>query len=447
MNEEMNNGTSVSVQESTDNGRVKVDIFSDIFNNFSTERPIVTLETVAIENIIVPPRVRKKGYGGLKSAVTHFGVLVPPIVMKTMSNKFILINGGRTLYAAGKQGYAEVTCIVYDYKDKKEAKKLVFILELLTNMHEGYTIEEVWDASQKLQSQMTNVNYEVIEYFLHLRPGEYTKLVDLMNCTDVEMLETIEQLKNGVLSIEQAYKKLEAYRKKLTKNDLLENMDNMEFNLSDDAYSDTVRALQNAADSYRKNTLDDETQHNLLSSFVNTVDNIGDLELDSLNRMGEIKKTEVQDTRSRREIDPAIRKARLARDENTCQCCGTGGEAHIYILDFHHVIPVMLGGKDSVDNGRTLCLNCHSLVHLYSTGDLSVPDKLTPEDELKFKKIFTLGNVIVDGLKQRGMTGKDYKKIENPHLVGRKYPGVLKSAHDKARAIDLTGISESVQKE
>ena len=60
MNEEMNNGTSVSVQESTDNGRVKVDIFSDIFNNFSTERPIVTLETVAIENIIVPPRVRKR---------------------------------------------------------------------------------------------------------------------------------------------------------------------------------------------------------------------------------------------------------------------------------------------------------------------------------------------------------------------------------------------------
>lgn len=436
---------SIEVQQLGDDGRIKVDIFDSVFNNFSTEKPVITLETVAIESIIVPPRVRKKGYGGLKSAVSHFGVLVPPIVMKTMSNKHILINGGRTLFAAGKSGYANVTCVVYDYKDKKEAKKLIFILELLTNMHESYSVEEVWDASKRLQSQMSGVNYDVIEYFLHLRPGEYTKLAEVITCTEIEMLETVEQLKAGSLTIEQAYKKLEAYRKKLTKNDLLENMDNMDFGLSDDAYSDAVQALQNASDNYRKNTLDDETQSNLLNAFKQDTNNIETMNLDSLNRTEDIKKTVAQDTKSRHPIDPTIRRSRLIKDDNTCQCCGVGGEQHMYILDFHHVVPVMLGGKDHVDNGITLCLNCHQLVHLYASGDLpTLSSDLTEAEQVKFKKIFILGNVIIDGLKQRGMNGKDYKKVENPHLVGRKYPGTLMKAHKQAGAMPVENAPDKV---
>jgi hypothetical protein len=57
------------------------------------------------------------------------------------------------------------------------------------------------------------------------------------------------------------------------------------------------------------------------------------------------------------------------RDGWCCQACGTTVEA---ILTVHHVIPVELRGRDILSNLRTLCANCHRLVHWLATGDRSL---------------------------------------------------------------------------
>lgn len=57
------------------------------------------------------------------------------------------------------------------------------------------------------------------------------------------------------------------------------------------------------------------------------------------------------------------------RDRSQCQACGLALRP---ILAIHHVIPVWLGGSDSMDNLVTLCANCHKSVHWLSAGDRSV---------------------------------------------------------------------------
>lgn len=43
------------------------------------------------------------------------------------------------------------------------------------------------------------------------------------------------------------------------------------------------------------------------------------------------------------------------RDDHTCQCCGIKGRP----LDAHHILALVYGGKDSIDNMITLCKDCH----------------------------------------------------------------------------------------
>jgi HNH endonuclease len=57
------------------------------------------------------------------------------------------------------------------------------------------------------------------------------------------------------------------------------------------------------------------------------------------------------------------------RDRNQCQACGRSARP---VLAIHHVIPVWLGGTDSMANLLTLCANCHRSVHWLSAGDRSV---------------------------------------------------------------------------
>jgi hypothetical protein len=55
------------------------------------------------------------------------------------------------------------------------------------------------------------------------------------------------------------------------------------------------------------------------------------------------------------------------RDNYTCRNCGTKerpGETH----HAHHILPRMLGGENTPDNGITLCNTCHHKAH---SGDMS----------------------------------------------------------------------------
>jgi hypothetical protein len=67
-----------------------------------------------------------------------------------------------------------------------------------------------------------------------------------------------------------------------------------------------------------------------------------------------------------REMQPQFRKMVLERDNWTCQKCGINKESNIETeLHAHHIDPVINNPIEScdVDNGITLCVNCHHEVH------------------------------------------------------------------------------------
>jgi hypothetical protein len=44
----------------------------------------------------------------------------------------------------------------------------------------------------------------------------------------------------------------------------------------------------------------------------------------------------------------------LIRDNHTCQDCGSLDK-----LEIHHIVPVSQGGKNTLDNMKTVCHDCH----------------------------------------------------------------------------------------
>ena len=61
----------------------------------------------------------------------------------------------------------------------------------------------------------------------------------------------------------------------------------------------------------------------------------------------------------------SLRAAAVKRD-GQCVVCGMAARP---VLAAHHVIPVSLGGSDSLRNLVTLCSNCHRSVHWLASGD------------------------------------------------------------------------------
>ena len=204
----------------------RVDLFENAFSDLEVVRPFITLKKVDIEDIIVPAnRTRKQGLKGLKATVNQFGVLLPPIVMQTENKKkYILINGIRRIYAALKNGFTELDVLVYNFEDSVKAKRAIPILELILNQTEPYTVEEVWEASKYLSKRMVNCQPDLIEYLLNLRPGEYMKLYDIMLADETEMIDVIEQLKDGI-NHKSTYKKLDTIRKRISRQEILAQND------------------------------------------------------------------------------------------------------------------------------------------------------------------------------------------------------------------------------
>lgn len=417
--------------------RERIDIFEHAFTDLDIVKPFITLERVEIGDIITPQnRTRKQGLKGLKATVNQFGVLLPPIVMQTENKKkYILINGIRRIYAALKNGFTELDVLVYNFEDSVKAKRAIPILELILNQTEPYTVEEVWEASKYLSKRMVNCQPDLIEYLLNLRPGEYMKLYDIMMADETEMIDVIEQLKDGGLTINQAYKKLDTIRKRISRQDILAQNDILYLDGSEAGdFKDSIENLEASVDAPKRERLSDDEIASLLNLSNSSLSNIDADDIESLDRTDEIRKSKRQDTKERKPVDPAIRRARMVKDGYTCQCCeAISGEEHMYILDFHHRVPVFLGGQDSVENGITLCLNCHQLVHLYAFGDLFLDlNTLSKDKIIKFKKIMSLGNIIIDGMQKLNISRKEGSKAENPHFVGRKYPATIKRQLEKA---------------
>lgn len=50
----------------------------------------------------------------------------------------------------------------------------------------------------------------------------------------------------------------------------------------------------------------------------------------------------------------------------TCRNCGATND-----LQYHHIVPIACGGRDTLDNMVCLCADCHSLIHYGEKGRIA----------------------------------------------------------------------------
>lgn len=370
----------------------------------------LTLKEIAIEDIIPSElkRVgRKETYFGLTGVVDSFGVATPIHVMQLEEDFFVLLDGLRRLYSAVKLGKEKIRAVVWDFEDKDEGKRNANLISLMLNRSERFSNQETWEQYLLLE-RVNSASVGQIEYYLQLNAGDAVKLKDVMEC-DYDEIQS--EYLDGTLTIEGAYKKLNAERKKENKLKKEENTSIGVDGVADGADEDAFRLSSDEV-------LD-----------ILELNETADTALDSLNKSdtGEIPVQEeatMQDPKNRKPLDPKLRAAVLERDDMTCQCCGIGGEQHLHVMDIHHVIQVSQGGMDSLENLITVCINCHHTIHCYAWGKLLMKketlESMGKTERDKFSNIFRYGNKILEADKRLKTNGNN---TDTKKLVNRKMPG------------------------
>lgn len=377
---------------------------------------------VDIENIAIVPRIRKnQNVEDLVRSIKSTGLLKPIIVSPTQTEGiYVLIDGFRRIVACAKSGIRRIPCIVNTRVSTPE----IPILEAMYNHSKEYNIQEIIDYIEYLEKQKGIMSATMIEYLIQMNSGDYTKLKDLLNDDDEEILS---KLFDGTYTIEQAFKKLEQRRKK-------ESAEERDMKKAEKVYGDAGESgAENIAGSGEE--ADDDvtlSEEEIQSLAINIGDLDSEIEDESLEDMiKEGKDIEgfapnKQDYRDRERLDPALRKSVLARDENTCQICKQiSGPEYTEVLDVHHIQEVYLGGDDSFENLLTTCVVCHKLIHLYGRGDLHIRplDELSESEKQRFKRIVKLGNIIRKGMAMKGIKKAELKKLDNAETIGRRLKG------------------------
>ena len=397
------------------------------------------MKYIDIGKIAIMGRIRSQGsVDSLVQSIKSTGLLQPLTVAPTATDGwYVLLDGLRRIHACAKAGIARVPCVINNKVNTPE----IPIIEAMYNHNKSYSIKEQISYIDYLEKQKGINNPTMIEYLLQMNNGDYSKLKDILNDDDEDI---VSKLYDGTYDIATAFKKLEQRRKK-------ESAEEKEKKKAEQVYGDEKESgmdqVQGAGDegdgppltpdqiaelNINLNSLDDDAENGDLGEMLNNDANIEGFEAHK-QKVGE-----------REYIDPIIKKTVMARDNSTCRCCKRGGEQYVDTLDFHHVLPVFLGGDDSPENGVMLCVLCHRLVHLYSTGDLHIPDELVhgdydtlPDDKKvryenkeifedeknKFKRIVILGSKIRKGIAAKGMNREQYKKEHSNNGIGRRKPG------------------------
>ena len=394
---------------------------------------------VDIEMIAIVHRIRKNNnVEDLVRSIKSTGLLSPIVVAPTATDGlYVLLNGYRRILACAKAGKRRIPCIVNTKVNTPE----IPVLEALYNHNKAYSIKEMVDYIEYLEKQKGIMSASMIEYLLQMNSGDYTKLKDLLNDDDDDI---VSKLYDGTYTIEMAFKKLEQRRKK-------ESAEEKDMKKAAKVYGDET---ESGADNIVGSGEEAEdgvalTDEEIKSLAINAGDIDDGLDDKSLSEMVEDGKSTPgfeahrQKVGEREYIDPVIRKTVMARDNFTCACCKKGGESYVDALDYHHILPVFLGGVDTPENGVTCCLTDHRLVHLYAMGDLQLPaekkqaelDAMTEEErilhkdeEMRFKRIVKLGQVIRDGMALKGIKKDQYKKDHPVGSIGRNRPGKIQES-------------------
>ena len=402
-------------------------VADNIANSLAFSCPVkITMQKIPVDQLIVShfkKRSRETSIIGLTSIIEKWGIVQPLSVLKLVDdNQYLVLDGLRRLFAAIKSGIKEVECRVWDFEDKTVGKKMANVLSLMITRAEKYTAQEQWNMLQILED-VNDLDPGMIEYLTQMNSGEAMKLKDIMTCNDFYADEIKEKLLTGEFTIEQAYKKLANERKKenkLAKEDSTSvDVEGLSANDSDETKIVDDASEQSGNEEPVEHFSNGEVAE-MLELAKTGVDDT-DVPLESLNKTEEIRGSDMhQKVGERHPVDPAVRQGTFIRDGFKCRCCGLGGnEAYLSVLAFHHAVPVYLGGPDTKENGLTLCVTCHILLHNYLFGQLQVElDKLDEHEQQRFRNVFKYGNIALEAQKRRGMSKEDAKKQD----TGLKHP-------------------------
>lgn len=402
---------------------------------------------VDIEKIAITRRVRKmESVDALVQSIKSTGLLEPIVVAPTATKDlYVLLSGYRRIQACARAGKTRIPCVVNNRVNTPE----IPILEAMYNHSKPYSIKEQVDYIDYLEKEKGIMNPSLIEYLIQMNSGDYTKLKDILNDNDDDI---VSKLYEGVYTIATAFKKLEQRRRKETQEEKENKKAAQVYNDEEESGVDQISGSGEEVDGealtdeqlnslgLNADNLDDDTDNVSLGEMIEEDKNIKGFE-DHKQKVGE-----------REYIDPVIKKTVMARDNSTCQCCKRGGQQYVDVLDFHHIVPVYLGGKDRPENGIMLCVACHRLVHLYSTGDLHIDkalllsdyselndeqksryenEQIFEDEKKRFKRVIKLGSEIRKHIAASGMNKKQYKKEHSNDGIGRRKPGV-KASQEKA---------------
>lgn len=376
---------------------------------------------IDIENIAIVKRIRKNttNVDDLVQSIKSTGLLEPLVVAPTATEGvYVLLAGFRRIMACAKAGKRKIPCIVNIKANIPE----IPVLEALYNHSKQYTIKEIVDYIDYLEKQKGIMSASMIEYLLQLNSGDYTKLKDILNDNDDDI---VSKLFDGIYTIDTAFKKLEQRRKKESAEEKENKKAARVYENEEESGADNIAGSGEDTDDGEALT---EEEIQSLAFNAGDLDSADEEDLQELVDEGnnvEGFKPHKQDYKDREKLDPALRKSVLARDENTCRFCGMGGQEFVEVLDVHHLVEVYLGGSDDINNLVTACTCCHKLIHLYGRGELHLRpiEEFSENDQKRFKRIIKAGTLIRKGMAAKGMKREQLKKIDNAETIGRTKPG------------------------
>lgn len=411
-------------------GEEQIDqMLSGITGKFKTH-----IEAIPVDSIILPKikkEMREQTIIGLTGLVRTLTDVVTPIHVMTLEDddeSYVLLDGTRRLYSAIKCGNETINAVIWDFDDKNLGKSISNILGLVLNRSQKLKNKELWQMLRVLET-VNKCTPGRIEFLLQMEAGDAMRLKDVMLAEgDEEVAEVKEKFLSGELTIDAAYKKIAKIRK--TEN-RLERDEERELDLRTADEVDEGKAAPAPA-----------STHHLSNDEVMKIlemgdEDVSDQTLEALREKGEKMREEanaphVQKVGERHPVDPAIRQATFERDGYKCRCCGIGDELYLSILVFHHAVPVFADGPDTVENGLTLCANCHLMLHNYVDGHLHGDiSEYTPEEQKTLRNIFKYGNIALRAAQAKGLKKGDIHELDassRQHIM----PNTFVKANDTA---------------
>ena len=384
---------------------------------------------------------RRQTYKGLTQSVKELGILTPIHVMLTegyksyleagdfsepwtkeeFGDKYILIDGFRRVWAGLTNKMTEAPAVIWDFKDMDLAMELLTPLSLLLNKTQHRDWKETWGLYQILEttSLMTPAT---LEYLLQLQPGDAMKLKDVMLC---EYDEVREDLLRESKTLQQCYNTLQKLRKEENQLELDDQRGLSEVEGADGVVGDMTSGEGQLSYNEVKKLLEFDDEE---------IENLSDEDFEDL--AGKEDEGVVIDRRKGEDIPRELKQAALARDNYTCQISGTGLDGGLSmtlalsILQVHHIIPLYLGGKNTLDNLVTVRMDLHTWIHVAERlgGKIGMsPEQFKAMEFEKKKELYgalQYGKLIVDEIKRQGKSVTDKALQQASYEATRfKMPG------------------------